>query len=1350
MKKITILLLVLTLLLGSVSFPTYGSDNIYKEFFVDGINGKDTNSGSKNAPFKTIQKAQTAVREAAPNMTGDIIVNISSGRYELSDSIEFEKADSGLNGHRVIYRGDKDNKPVLSGGIEISGFTEGDNGIWQAEVDLRFIRDLSVNGVMADMAKSENKIFGVGHYNPTYNSSGAVSKAEGIYVNKADLGLYKNPSDIEFKWEFAHADALVHVEDLRQDPNNANQVIVEFQNPFWNSVFNKNTAYYSQPGNPGWEIGFSVRNAFELLDEPGEFYYDKVEKILYYMPREGEDMTCAEVICPVIDKVMGVRGRGPLNKITNLSFENLVFAHTTWSDLDENSVYYNQAEAPMVNFAPGGMTPGAVEVSWIDGLSVTGCDFYGLSTIGLKLYEGVTNSTIEGNTFADIGSGAITVGFTYHTKYDEPTAQSGAANVFFRKGWTTGHQTHITTNRPFYINSSTSDQEYYSSYTWTNANELAENPEALSYIKADLGKPYDISSIMLDFNNVTTTVSGVSYAHTYTSEEMSNFDVRVSNDRYFNTYESIRNVGTNRTRRLTIQENLSQKYRYVMIIKTKPEPFAMTFMRVYSYDEDKVGQKESGLCKNIMIRNNYVTRAAQLHTGAPAITAYYTENVTIDHNVITQVPYSGINVGWGWDAVHSTPKNNTVSNNYISDYMLQCVDGGAIYVLGTNQNSRIFGNYIKDGHNGYGAIYTDSGSVGFDISNNVVDNGHATVFIAGGSIKNITGSNNYGATVDAEPFRGTVTEGQDGYALYKIIENKGTNCTIDEGISMLPNNYLKGAAEIAFNAGLTDEYKHILENVPEKNDTYYDGVYSNYSMGRKSEVAYSNYTNTYKRIHYYDGYLDNVSKNGFFGNEPWQYTPSLKYQISELHERTRQMYNKKAQPTTSVTGWFRGAHVDELYMAKYLVDNVVRAVKHLSYDEMVDIVNERLEDAVEGYSFGKYKSGAKAELHAALNYANSMPSATEADKYMRVTYLENAVNTFDSKKISDEIIYAYLSYGKTKIDKEEKTVTITMPKGVSFANSKVEFMAVGDTTVSYSGTLQNNVPKTLNIQNYDVYGINTEWKLIVKNEEFLDATDGISALSDDWYNSNDNADFKERRGSLAFQPWVYPYMYKTPVKGEIKFSLKADRADNQDGINFIFSSASGADLEYDGKGYAKNTYYKMTITGSTVTVYQVKSGTPTAVASNDFFFNYGEYNDITLLSETISGKDYLTLMLGNSIIFDRTEIGTIGTDGYFGILTKSVKAEIMVEDDKPWNIAVSKDLKTVDVYANISDKDLNTLLFTAFYDANDRLIGIYKEDILESGYTYDIPEGTKRIAAFQIEGMDKLNPLRFKGEYIIN
>ena len=72
-----------------------------------------------------------------------------------------------------------------------------------------------------------------------------------------------------------------------------------------------------------------IENALELLDEPGEWYLDRPAKTVYYMPRQGEDMTNAEVIVPAVEKLVELRGT--LDRpVHNIRFEGLTFQHGGW------------------------------------------------------------------------------------------------------------------------------------------------------------------------------------------------------------------------------------------------------------------------------------------------------------------------------------------------------------------------------------------------------------------------------------------------------------------------------------------------------------------------------------------------------------------------------------------------------------------------------------------------------------------------------------------------------------------------------------------------------------------------------------------------------------------------------------------------------------------------------------------------------------------------------------------------------------------------------------------------------------------------------------------------------------
>ena len=116
-----------------------------------------------------------------------------------------------------------------------------------------------------------------------------------------------------------------------------------------------------------------------------------------------------------------------------------------------------------------------------------------------------------------------------------------------------------------------------------------------------------------------------------------------------------------------------------------------------------------------------------------ALTALFVENVEFSHNRITNVPYSGINFGWGWqnqddrqefsgthypDYPSKTARKNTIVYNDI-DKTNQVLpkDGGALYLLGQQEDSVLAYNNVH----GVRSIYTDEGTAYFELYYNDID-----------------------------------------------------------------------------------------------------------------------------------------------------------------------------------------------------------------------------------------------------------------------------------------------------------------------------------------------------------------------------------------------------------------------------------------------------------------------------------------------------------------------------------------------------------------------------------------------------------------------------------------------------
>src|SRR5262245_24906204 len=116
--------------------------------------GDDSNTGTDAAPFATLDRARRAVRAINRSMSSDINVYLHGGKYELAQTISFDQNDSGANGFHVIYRNYPGEVPVISGGRRVADWTRMTNGIFKASAQNLQFRQLYVNGVAAERARS--------------------------------------------------------------------------------------------------------------------------------------------------------------------------------------------------------------------------------------------------------------------------------------------------------------------------------------------------------------------------------------------------------------------------------------------------------------------------------------------------------------------------------------------------------------------------------------------------------------------------------------------------------------------------------------------------------------------------------------------------------------------------------------------------------------------------------------------------------------------------------------------------------------------------------------------------------------------------------------------------------------------------------------------------------------------------------------------------------------------------------------------------------------------------------------------------------------------------------------------
>lgn len=132
------------------------------------------------------------------------------------------------------------------------------------------------------------------------------------------------------------------------------------------------------------------------------------------------------------------------------------------------------------------------------------------------------------------------------------------------------------------------------------------------------------------------------------------------------------------------------------------------------------------VCRGLTISNNAITDVTNEDWGCVGIAAGYVRDILISHNEISEVSYTGISMGWGWNQQPCAMANNKVLNNLIHHYARHMYDTAGIYTLGAQPHSLIEGNVVRDIYtpgyahdpNHWFYLYTDEGSSGITVRNN--------------------------------------------------------------------------------------------------------------------------------------------------------------------------------------------------------------------------------------------------------------------------------------------------------------------------------------------------------------------------------------------------------------------------------------------------------------------------------------------------------------------------------------------------------------------------------------------------------------------------------------------------------
>lgn len=365
-------------------------------FFV-APDGDDTARGTRARPFQTLERARDAARAQRGGSTEAAIV-LRDGMHRLERPLLLDARDSGL-----VVRAAAGESPVVAGSVRVEGWTPYDaaRGIYRADVGAgRATRQLYVDGRRATRAQTAPYPKDFTRIPEGYEATGSPAPA---WVRASDVEAVTVT-----QWKMMRC-PVARLDGRR----------VVMQEPCWTNA----NVFEAPPGEePLWNFRLLTRfeNALEFLDEPGEWYLDEGEGVLYYRPLPGEDLATADVEMPVLEVLIDGQGTAEA-PVERLRFERLTFAYATWlgpsSDdgyaADQSGFHLTGTGHPpnVIGHAQHvTRTPGNVRLAWARRVVFHRNRFVHLGGVALDFDTGAQGNRIVGNVFADVSSAAIQLG----------------------------------------------------------------------------------------------------------------------------------------------------------------------------------------------------------------------------------------------------------------------------------------------------------------------------------------------------------------------------------------------------------------------------------------------------------------------------------------------------------------------------------------------------------------------------------------------------------------------------------------------------------------------------------------------------------------------------------------------------------------------------------------------------------------------------------------------------------------------------------------------------------------------------------------------------------------------------
>ena len=338
--------------------------------------GSDTADGSFLSPLRSLEGA----KNAAKSMTGHVTVYFRAGTYLFDNTVDFDENDKS----DVTYKAYDGEKVVFTSGVAYSGFEKCTvNG---HEAFKKYVGTDADFSILFD----ENKMLEQGRFPSSgYLKVKSVSdddilikpETESEYYT-AYSGMYADSSELS---ELDNIESAT-VKILHWWKDETLQ-ISDYDGKTGHITFNKAPSMTVNAGDR-----FFLLNVYEAVDEPGEWYLDKSDGVLYVIPEEGSSPDDYTVFGATLETLINVDG------VDSISFENIIFRGNGRS-------YYAEREHSQAAYN----ADSCVKYKNASDFHIKNCEFRDIGASAVFVGENVENADVDSCVFNNIGAQAVFV-----------------------------------------------------------------------------------------------------------------------------------------------------------------------------------------------------------------------------------------------------------------------------------------------------------------------------------------------------------------------------------------------------------------------------------------------------------------------------------------------------------------------------------------------------------------------------------------------------------------------------------------------------------------------------------------------------------------------------------------------------------------------------------------------------------------------------------------------------------------------------------------------------------------------------------------------------------------------------